>query len=103
MLRVRLNLFLFCLLAGCVSAPRASDLSHQRKPTYQIGDCLMIVDLPSGETSSPHRVRVEKIEPTRYLCRCFLGKNRWDTELSSNAEGFEILEKISKKVNYCSK
>lgn len=97
------NLFLFCLLAGCVSAPKAPDLSHQRKPKYQIGDCLMIVDLPSGETNSPHRVRVEKIEPTRYLYRWLLGKNRWDTELSGNVGKFEILEKISKKVNDCPK
>ena len=94
------KIFLFLFLSGCVSVTKAPS---QHKPKYQIGDCLMIVDLPSGETSSPHRVRVEKIESVRYLYRWLLSKNRWDTELSSNVGKFEILEKISKKVNDCPK
>ena len=91
------TLMSFILLVGCV-AVSASEPS----PKYKIGDCLMIVDLPSGETDSPHRVRIEKIQSNKYLYRWLLGK-KWDSELSSNVGKFEILEKISKKVNDCPK
>jgi len=60
----------------------------------------MIVDLPNGETKSRHRVRIEKIANNRYYYRWYL-ENKWDTELSTGAGDFKILEKISKRVNDC--
>lgn len=107
------NLFLCVLLIGCASfpqvpnsAPRPTPTPTQapkRQPKYKIGDCLMIVDLPNGETKSRHRVRVEKVGVDRYYYRWLLDDGRWDTELSSNVGKFEVLEKISKKVFDCPK
>lgn len=105
------HLFLCALLIGCASSPQVPNSAPQptptptqapkRKPKYKVGDCLMIVDLLKGETNSPHRVRIEKIGVDRYYYRWLLDGNRWDSELSSGAGRFEVLEKISKKVFDC--
>ncbi len=74
---------------------------------YKVGDCLMIVDLPRGETTSPYRVRIEKIEGRTYWYRWLLEDGEWALDLSclKNGHGpcaeFESLEKISKKVDDC--
>lgn len=97
-------LFFLILLSGCVSV--LQPLGPKNKPSvhkYKVWDCLMIVDLPSGELFSPHRVRIEKIESGRYYYRWLLGANKWDQELSTGVGRFEVLEKISKKVNDCPK
>lgn len=107
------HLFLCALLIGCASSPQVPNSAPQptpsptqapkRQPKYKVGDCLMIVDLPNGETQSRHRVRVEKIGVDRYFYRWLLDDGRWDSELSSNVGKFEVLEKISKKVLDCPK
>jgi hypothetical protein len=107
------HLFLCALLIGCASSPQVPNSASQptpspiqapkRQPKYKVGDCLMIVDLPKGETQSRHRVRVEKISADRYYYRWLLDDGRWDSELSSNVGKFEVLEKISKKVFDCPK
>lgn len=99
------KLFFLILLNGCASISQPLGSENQKAPLhkYKIGDCLMIVDLPRGETSSPHRVRIEKIESNRYYYRWLLERNRWDQGLSSGVGRFDILEKISKKVNDCPK
>lgn len=106
-------LFLFILLVGCATSPQVPNSVPQstptpapapkRKPKYKSGDCLMIVDLPRGETKSRHRVRIEKVGVDRYYYRWLLDNGRWDSELSGNAGQFEVLEKISKKVFDCPK
>jgi hypothetical protein len=106
-------LFLCALLIGCATSPQVPNSASQptpspapmptRKPKYKTGDCLMIVDLPSGEIESRHRVRIERIGVDRYYYRWLLDGNRWDSELSSGAGKFEVLEKISKKVFDCPK
>lgn len=102
-------LFLCVLLISCATAPQTNILSPQlpplpaQNPKYKVGDCLMIVDLPSGKTESRHRVRIEKITTNSYYYRWLLDDNRWDKGLSNGAGKFEVLEKISKKVYDCPK
>jgi len=92
----------FIFLINCVSSPQPIVLPKENKiqPKYQIGDCLMIVDLPSGQTYSRHRIKIEKITD-RYWYRWLLDNNKWDSNLSTIVGQFEKLEKISKKVNDC--
>lgn len=97
-------------LAACISPSRPSQEEREREaeeillalqePKYAVNDCLMIVDLPRGETTSPLRVRVEKIENGRYWYRWWLG-NYWDMELTTAVGEFHVLEKISLKVEDC--
>ena len=87
----------------------SEESTEEQEPKYKVGDCLMIVDLPSGETTSPYRVRVEKVENGAYWYRWLLDGNVWARDLSCLRRGndpcskFESLEKISKKVNDCPK
>ena len=102
-------LFLCVLLIGCATSPQVPNSAPQpaptpvprRQPKYKVGDCLMIVDLLKGETKSRHRVKIEKVGVDRYYYRWLLDNGRWDSQLSSNAGKFEVLEKISKKVFDC--
>lgn len=93
------------LMAGCTSTkPAAQPAAHQeatKPPRYTIGDCLMIVDPSTGSKPTPHRVRVEKVDlqVRRYYYRWLLDVGKWDRELSSGVGKFEVLEKISQKVN----
>lgn len=98
------------ILSGCITTtqqPTPQQTVENRAPKYAVGDCLMIVDLPSGKTISPYRVRVEKIQDNSYWYRWLLDNGRWALGLSCLREGlgpcwgFESLEKISKKVSDC--
>lgn len=88
------------------SVPQAPSVVA-KKPKYAVGDCLMIVDLPSGKTESPYRVKIEKIEANVYWYRWLLDNGHWAVSLSCLRRGndpcweFESLEKISQKVEDC--
>ena len=107
------HLFLCVLLIGCATSPQVPNSASQptptptqapkRQPKYKVGDCLMIVDLPRGETTSRHRIRIESVGVERYFYRWLLDGGRWDSGLSSNVGKFEVLEKISKIANDCPK
>jgi hypothetical protein len=104
-------IFSLIFVFSCVTTPsRPSQEEREREaeeillalqePKYGVNDCLMIVDLPRGETTSPLRVRVEKIENGRYWYRWWLG-SYWDMELTTAVGEFRVLEKISLKVEDC--
>jgi hypothetical protein len=103
MLIVRLTTAM--ILIGCASTQPVAQPESQKKtaspPRYKIGDCLMIVDPSTGSKPTPHRVRVEKInlQIRRYYYRWLLDVGKWDKELSSGVGKFEVLEKISQKVD----
>jgi|GEM_PF-3883519 len=103
MLKILISSF---LLVGCVSTKEPSktelvEKTQKRQPKYKVGDCLMIVDLPNGETNSRHRIKIESVGTSRYYYRWLLDNGQWDKRLSGAVGQFDVLEKISKKVNDC--
>jgi hypothetical protein len=100
------KLFFFALLISCASNKAQTELGTPNTPTlkhrrYEIGDCLMIVDLPSGQTHSRHRVKIVSIDSEHYHYRWLLDSGKWAQGASKAAGRFETLEKISKKVFDC--
>lgn len=99
------KLIILFFLFGCTttlqptSHPAAQ--SQEKLPRYKSGDCLMLVDPSTGNKPTRHRVRVEKIDLRlkRYWYRWLLDNGKWDSELSSAVGKFEVLEKITQKVN----
>lgn len=81
--------------------PSSEETKKEKPPRYQVGDCLMLVDPETGSKPTRHRVRVEKIDlrVRRYWYRWLMDTERWDSELSSAVGKFEVLEKITQKVN----
>ena len=98
------------LLSACVSnKPTEVPNKPQDNPIllvskYKAGDCLMLVDPTSNIWKSHHFIRVEKIDfaNERYHYRWFLDNNKWDSGLSTTVGKFDILEKITVKID-CSK
>lgn len=109
-----LNLFnqliFIALLSACVSN-KPTDVSNAppdnsilRLNKYKVGDCLMLIDPTSNIWKSNHFIRVEKIDLAneRYHYRWFLDNNKWDSGLSTTVGQFDILEKITVKID-CNK
>jgi hypothetical protein len=99
-----IRLMLVTLMVGCATTQPSQSAPQEKKqiqPRYKAGDCLMVVDPSTGSKPTRHRVRVEKIslQLGRYYYRWLLDSGRWDTELSSGAGKFEVLEKITQKVD----
>lgn len=106
-------LFLCALLISCASTKTPNDFDTMDTPTfeqppkkphkYKVGDCLMIVDLPSGQTHSRHRVKIVSIDNEYYYYKWLLDNGKWALGPSKAVGRFETLEKISKKVKDCPK
>jgi hypothetical protein len=106
-----LNLFnqiaFIALLSACVSnkpteAPVApKDAPKEPVSKYVIGDCLMLVDPTVNIWKTKHFVRVEKIDykNKRYYYRWRLDNNKWDSGLSSTVGKFNVLERITLKID----
>ena len=104
-----IRLMLALVMVGCATTqpqkptPSAPEEKKKIPPLYKVGDCLMLVDPSNGKKPTRHRVRVEKIslQEGRYYYRWLLDNGRWDSGLSATVGKFEVLEKITQKVNDC--
>lgn len=98
------NILIGLMLVSCATTQPSQPTPQEKKevqPRYKTGDCLMVVDPSTGGKPTRHRVRVEKIDLRlkRYWYRWLLDSGKWDSELSSAVGKFEVLERITQKVD----
>ena len=82
------------ILFGCAHTEEEQSIYT----VFDIGECVMIIDKPSGMTKSENFVVIEDITDEGYVYRWWMNEhNDWADGLSEAAGKFEMFDKISKK------